>query len=72
MAAIEPFWMVLGSGEPTYKHTTEAAAREEAARLANLNPGQSFTVLRAVATCTKQTVTWSLHRIAANGDEIPF
>lgn len=72
MASMEPFWMVLGSGEPTYRHATEQSARDEAARLANLHPGQTFTVLRAVASCTKNTVTWSLYRIAANGDEIPF
>ena len=36
------FWMVLGSGLPTYRHDTERSARAEAERLARQQAGQEF------------------------------
>lgn len=39
-------------------HTTEAAAKSEAARLAQENPDRDFSVLKVVATATVAKVTW--------------
>ena len=46
---IEAFWMVwcVGDRSPSVKHTTEEAACNEAARLANANPRKEFFVLEA-------------------------
>lgn len=43
-------WMVYGVGQraPTYEHTSEDRAREEAQRLARDHPGITFYVLKAV------------------------
>lgn len=46
---MKPFWMVLGRGEPVYRHDTEVSAREEAERLARLHKNQTFVVLKAIA-----------------------
>lgn len=46
----DQYWMVLGNGVPRYRHSTEDGARTEAYRLAQLNPDQTFTVLKAVAS----------------------
>ena len=52
------FWMVLGSGLPTYRHDTEQSARAEAERLARQQAGQEFYVLQAVSACVKSDVAW--------------
>jgi hypothetical protein len=54
------FWMVWNEGNkaPTVKHNTEQMARDEAERLAHLNPGSVFHVLEAVDSCTERHVTW--------------
>ena len=66
-AAIEPgktFWMVWKDRgvEPQKKHDTFLSAYEEAQRLAGLNPGQAFYVLKAitVATGSVQVTTGNL------------
>ena len=43
------FWLVWspGHGEPVKRHLNCIEARDEAKRLAELNPGQRFIVLRA-------------------------
>lgn len=43
------FWMVYGHGRsaPTYRHPTKDSAQREAKRLAQLNPGSTFTVLKS-------------------------
>jgi hypothetical protein len=46
----DQYWMVLGKGVPRYRHSTEDGARTEAYRLAQFNPDQTFTVLKAVAS----------------------
>lgn len=71
------FWMVLGRDVPKYRHATIAAAKNEAERLAKINPGNEFTVLEAVATCSVHSVNWDhLHdaeRLGhANDIERPF
>ena len=40
------------------EHTTEAAAKAEAARLAQDNDEKDFTVLRVVATASVAKVSW--------------
>lgn len=44
------FWMVWSpqGRAPTFKHTSKDSADTEAARLAKLNPGNQFFVLKAV------------------------
>jgi hypothetical protein len=44
---MEKFWMVLGDGRPTFRHTYENSANQEAERLARANPGREFIVLEA-------------------------
>jgi hypothetical protein len=59
------FWLVWspsGMRPPTYRHTTEAAARTEAERLARLRPGAEFFVLRAEAMVAIAEVAWSAAR----------
>lgn len=46
---MKPFWMVLGRGEPVFRHDTEVSAREEAERLARIHKNQTFVVLKAIA-----------------------
>ena len=43
------FWMVwnVNGHAPTYKHASHESAVTEAERLARLNPGKTFAVLRA-------------------------
>ncbi len=57
------FWMVVGKGAPVFKHDSLEAARNEAARLAKQNPGQSFNVLESVATCVATGVSWEELRV---------
>lgn len=53
------FWVVIGKGDPTYKHDTEQSAKTEARRLAIENPGESFTVALAIATACTESVSWT-------------
>jgi hypothetical protein len=55
------FWMVLGSGEPVYRHLTLASATSEAERLARENHGRHFTVLASVCTVQVSAVQWTAH-----------
>lgn len=50
MEPIAKFWMVLreGGNHPTFRHYTKEAARQEATRLADQNPGYLFYVLAVV------------------------
>lgn len=66
---MDKFWMVLGQGVPRVIHTREGLARSEAARLARLHPGESFTVLESIATVTVDNLKWEDH---IRDDEIPF
>lgn len=67
------FWMVLGTGAPTYRHSTKSEACKEAERLAKMNPNYHFTVLEAVATCVKADVQWQEHEEEQDyGDNLPF
>lgn len=67
------FWMVLGKGEPHFRHTSEESASREAERLAGLYPGFEFVVLESVKSCKKPPdVLWVAHHPEADDDGIPF
>ena len=58
---MEKFWMVWNEGNrgPEKKHLNENSARNEAERLARLNPGQKFYVLAATDCCLTRDVLWA-------------
>lgn len=68
------FWMVVGNGEPTYRHPSKQSAKTEAERLARLYTGQEFVVLESLATVVKSDMAWELNDIDGSVDcsEIPF
>lgn len=55
------FWMVLGTGTPTYRHHSADSARNEAERLARQFPGETFVVLESIASVCKSDVQWEDH-----------
>lgn len=52
------FFMVLGAGEPCYRHDSQLSAEREAERLATQNPGQEFVVLESLSVCSHRVVQW--------------
>lgn len=67
------YWFVWchNGGGPTYKHQTLESACAEAERLARLNPGEEFHVLKSVRSVMKTDVAWSDHSHDPDLD-IPF
>lgn len=60
-------------GSPKYRHTTAGQAVLEAERLASVNPGSEFFVLKAVARSISRTV--NTERLDTSDDDmhtIPF
>jgi hypothetical protein len=51
------FWMVAGDGPTNFRHMSEQAAIDEAKRLAALQPGQEFFVMKATHRVSTNTVT---------------
>ena len=71
--ARDKFWMVLGSGTPTYRHPSKATAVAEAERLASMNPGQEFAVLESLAVCKKTQILWEATSVdSSESDDVPF
>jgi hypothetical protein len=70
----QKYWMVLGPGMPTHRHPSLKSAADEAERLAKLHPGQSFTVLEAIATAQARGIAWCRHDISESclQEEPPF
>ena len=68
---VKVFWMVLGSGEPSFHHSSSESAKREAERLARLHPGSTFTVLQSVCQVVKSDVSWQTHHLD-DGTEVPF
>jgi hypothetical protein len=69
------FWMVVGLGTPVFRHETKYQAKQEAERLARLNPTQSFAVLESVAEVRVSTFQWEKlddYIPAGIDSEIPF
>lgn len=67
------FFMVLSdrSAETRARHATLDIARNEAKRLATLNPGVKFYVLASLGHMVKEDpVTWQAHE--PDQDQIPF
>lgn len=62
------FYMVLGAGEPTYKHATLQSARAEAERLARIHRGEKFYVLGAVGVAVVDDLKWQ--DLFDDGEEI--
>ncbi len=65
----EPFWVIWNpeGRNPAFKHTSPVEARAEAQRLARLNPGQEFYILRAESKCKLAEFQWE-----EAGEYIPF
>lgn len=62
MHAPSKFWLVWspqGATPPRYRHASEAAAINEARRLAELKPGSQFYVLEATGVAEKVSVAWT-------------
>lgn len=69
------FWMVYGDGKgaPTYRHSSQLAAKEEAKRIAHSNPGVAFFVLEAVSAFLADLPKATEHEVKHFPDaEIPF
>ena len=66
---MQRFWMVWNpaGNSPRVRHFHPDAAKDEATRLARLNPGQEFFVLRAEAKCAVNDVMWDFAP-----DDVPF
>lgn len=64
------FWCVWceDGGSPTVKHSTYAAAKAEAKRLARSHPGKRFVVLAAASAFVKDDV----REVRFTDDHIPF
>lgn len=58
--------MVIGKSTPNYRHSSQSAAEKEAERLAKINPGEEFIILKALKKVVVQSVHW------ADLEEIPF
>ena len=71
---LNKFWMVLGKGDPVYKHGSRADACKEAERLARLCPGHTFTVLESVATVVAGGLKWDRHDTdpVVEDENVPF
>lgn len=67
------FWMVLGQGVPTYRHTTRASAVTEAERLSRLHRCE-FVVLQSIASVNVKDVEWTRHKPQQSSldSEVPF
>lgn len=70
------FWIVWNPNgrTPTRKHGSRALARNEAYRLAGMNPGEQFFVLKAVAgaVCPVPQPVDIKMSAPAQTDDIPF
>lgn len=67
---MDRFWMVWNPNNrsnPSFKHSTENSAIQEATRLASSNPGEQFIVLAAVAVASNVAV-----KVERIGEDIPF
>lgn len=68
------FWMVLGNGTPTVRHTSKQAAKTEAERLARQMPGYEFVVLESLAVVSKSDIKWEPTESSDSQDDdsVPF
>ena len=73
---ITKFWMVwnVDGNAPRYKHFSKALARDEAKRLAKLNPGNVFVVLAAVDAVVSPILEPQSVKLTKRipDDDIPF
>lgn len=67
------FWMVVGSGQPVYRHQNLITATAECERLARLHQGQEFTVVKSVLSMKIDSLCRTIYvDVQADGNEIPF
>ena len=61
MSTYVEFYMVWkeGGNAPTYKHHSYQDAKHEAARLARLDPGREFHVLKSQCSCQVNDLIWN-------------
>lgn len=66
------FWMVWRESSPTtrYRHPTKIQAVQECERLARMNPGERFFVLKATVGMVAQSP--KVERLELIEDEVPF
>jgi hypothetical protein len=72
----EKFWCVFNPEQsaPKYVHISEQSAKNQAKRLARLNPEQRFYVMESIGMAIKNDVSYYVNRPQeyCNDDEIPF
>lgn len=56
----DTYYMVAGRGVPVFQHPTYEDAKREAERLLEKDPGQVFTILKAVASVRRGDPEWSV------------
>ena len=69
------FWFVWNPAAraPQHRHGSKAGAQQEAERLAHLNPGQQFIVLKAVGgAIVQERPVERIEFEAPSDDDIPF
>lgn len=68
------FWMVLGSQQPNYRHTSKQSAQTEAERLAKSHPSQAFFVLEALASVRVTDLRWETldPNFSPSDNDVPF
>lgn len=66
------FWMVWREGSPTtnHRHLSRADADAEAERLAKINPGECFYVLKTVGAVAADHPP--VRRLKLTQDDVPF
>lgn len=74
MPAPKKFWMVYSpqGHAPTYKHWSRESADTEAVRLAKMNPGRQFFVLKAMAGFEAEEPAVKQVSLRHPDDQIPF
>lgn len=72
MSERHKFWMVWREGTPTtrHRHQFKVDADAEAERLAKMNPGETFFVLKTVSAMTAHAPKVERHKLTQ--DPIPF
>ena len=66
------FWMVWRENSPTtrHRHLTKREAEDEAERLAQIHPGETFYVLKTVAAMSANHPPVERHNLSL--DEVPL
>jgi len=70
----DKFWMVWRENSPTtrYRHWSKQAAKREAERLSQQNPGEVFYVLKTTAAMITEPSPVKKVKLVEAYDQIPF